>query len=230
MLKTVENGWWSRRCRRIRSRSQGWSWTAAHPPATEEYEEVDNGSTDHGPWSGEGPVVDRDFFSLLGHGLEFVEQDFGIKLAGDFGAKLVDGCGVHLTFWLLEQLSQGPGPVKPHGVDLDLLAVTGHDDVVHGPDITAQIDPDSLAWGDLYSRNRLHLWTDMIGVDLPEGIHHIRIAVQMEDLFLCLGRLSHWFFHSFEFFFCFLGGVLYVLFDFLSKMQGSVVNFFLMLV
>ncbi len=25
----------------------------------------------------------------------------------------------------------------------------------------------------------------MIGVDLPEGIHHIRIAVQTEDIFLC---------------------------------------------
>ncbi len=25
----------------------------------------------------------------------------------------------------------------------------------------------------------------MVGVDLPEGIHHICVAVQTEDLFLC---------------------------------------------
>ncbi len=25
----------------------------------------------------------------------------------------------------------------------------------------------------------------MIGVDLPEGIHHIHVTVQMEDFFLC---------------------------------------------
>ncbi len=25
----------------------------------------------------------------------------------------------------------------------------------------------------------------MVGADFPEGIHHIRIAVQTEDLFLC---------------------------------------------
>jgi hypothetical protein len=36
-------------------------------------------------------------------------------------------------------------PVEPLGVYLDLLTVIGHDDVVHGPDVTAWIDPDGLA-------------------------------------------------------------------------------------
>ncbi len=33
-------------------------------------------------------------------------------------------------------------------------------------------------------QNRLRLWTDMAGVNRPEGIHHICVAVQTEDLFL----------------------------------------------
>ncbi len=32
--------------------------------------------------------------------------------------------------------------------------------------------------------NRLRFWTDVIGIDLPEGIYHVRVAVQTEDLFL----------------------------------------------
>ena len=91
------------------------------------------------------PVADGILLGLLCHGLQFVEQDLGIKLAGDFGAKLVDGCGYHFVFWLLEQLPQGPGPVEPLGVNLNLFAVIGHDDVVHGPDVTAWIDPDCPA-------------------------------------------------------------------------------------
>ncbi len=34
------------------------------------------------------------------------------------------------------------------------------------------------------AENRLCLWTDVIGIDLPEGINHVRVAVQVEDLFL----------------------------------------------
>ena len=45
---------------------------------------------------------------------------------------------------VLEQLSQGPGPVQPFRVDRDLLAVIGRDDVVHRSDVTAWVDPDSL--------------------------------------------------------------------------------------
>ncbi len=55
-----------------------------------------------------------------------------------------DGGGAHLVLRLLEQLSQGPGPVQPFRVDRDLLAVIGRDDVVHRSDVTAWVDPDSL--------------------------------------------------------------------------------------
>ncbi len=84
-------------------------------------------------------------FSRLGHGFKFVEQDLGIKLAGDLSAELVDGRGDHLAFRLLEQLSQGPGVVEPLGVYFDLLIVISRDYVVHGPDVTTWIDPDGLA-------------------------------------------------------------------------------------
>ncbi len=66
-----------------------------------------------------------------------MEQDLGVKLARDLSAKLVDGHGDHLAFWLLKQLSQSPGSVEPLGVYINLLAVIGHDGVVHGPDVTA---------------------------------------------------------------------------------------------
>jgi len=44
-------------------------------------------------------VVD---WGLLGHGLELVEENLSVKLPGDLGAELVNGCGDHLAFWLLE--------------------------------------------------------------------------------------------------------------------------------
>jgi len=37
----------------------------------------------------------------------------------------------------------------------------------------------------MYHGNRLCLWTDVVGADLPEGIHHARIAVEAKDVFLC---------------------------------------------
>ncbi len=179
----VENRRLSWRCGGSWIWSQCWSWAATRSPATEEYEKAGDGPADHGPQRGEGPVTNGVLFSLLGHGFKFVEQNLGVELAGDLCAELVDGRGDHLISWLLKQLSQGPGPVEPLGVNLDLLTVIGRDDVVHGPDVTAWIDPDSLAWGNLHSR--LPFWTDMVGVDFLEGIHHIRIAVQREDLSLC---------------------------------------------
>jgi hypothetical protein len=90
-------------------------------------------------------VADRVLLGLLRHGLQFVEQDLSVELAINLCAKLVDGSGNHLILPFLEQLSQGPGPVEPFGVDLDLLAVIGPDDVVHGPDVTSWIDQDCLA-------------------------------------------------------------------------------------
>jgi hypothetical protein len=90
-------------------------------------------------------VTNGILFSLLGHGFKFVEQDLGVELARDLSAELVNGRGDHLAFRLLEQLSQAPGSVEPLGVYFDLLTVIGRDDVVHGPDVTAWIDPDGLA-------------------------------------------------------------------------------------
>ncbi len=74
-----------------------------------------------------------------------MEQNLSIKLARDLGAKLFNGRGNHLVFRLLEKLPQCPGPVEPFGVDLDLLAAIGLDDVVHGPNVTTGVDPDGLA-------------------------------------------------------------------------------------
>ncbi len=90
-------------------------------------------------------MADGVLLGLHCHGLQFVEQDLGVKLARDLGTKLVEGRGNHLVLGLPEQLPQGPGPVESFGVDLDLLAVIGHNDVVHGPDVTAWIEPDCSA-------------------------------------------------------------------------------------
>ncbi len=50
-----------------------------------------------------------------------------------------------LALRLLEQLWQRPCPVEPFVQDLDLFAVIGRDDVVHGLDVAAWIDPDRLS-------------------------------------------------------------------------------------
>ncbi len=47
-------------------------------------------------------MVDWDLLGLLGHGLEFVEENLGVKLPRDLGVELFDGCGDHQVFWLLE--------------------------------------------------------------------------------------------------------------------------------
>ena len=67
-----------------------------------------------------------------------------IELAGDSFPELVNRFRDLFVFRLLEELGQGPGPIKPFGVDLDLLAVIGRDDEIHGPDIAAWIDLDGL--------------------------------------------------------------------------------------
>jgi hypothetical protein len=105
-------------------------------------EKANDSPTDHHPRSGEGPVTDWFLLGLLCHGLQFVEQDLGVKLAEILVQSLLMAV-VTISFsgcWV-----QGPGPVEPFGVDLNLLAVIGHDDVVHGPDVTAWIDLDCLA-------------------------------------------------------------------------------------
>ncbi len=90
-------------------------------------------------------MVKSIFLGLLGHHLEFIDQYLGIELARDLCAESVDCRRDLLVLWLLEKLAQGPGPIQPLGMDLDLLAVVGCDDVVHGPDVTAGIDPDGLS-------------------------------------------------------------------------------------
>jgi hypothetical protein len=70
-------------------------------------------------------------------------------------------------------------------MDLNFLAVISRNDVINGPDETAWFDPDCLSGRDLCPQNRLRLWTDVVGVNLPKGIHHICDTVQTEDLFLC---------------------------------------------
>jgi hypothetical protein len=89
-------------------------------------------------------VIERFLLGLLGHGLQLVDQDLGIKLAGDSFPELVNRFRDLFVFRLLEKLGQSSGPVKPFGVDLDLLTVVGRDDVIHGPDVAAGIDLDGL--------------------------------------------------------------------------------------
>ncbi len=95
-------------------------------------------------------MVERDLLGqllgLLGHGLQFMEQNLGIEFAQNLVPELGDcrGGGDHLVLQLLEELSQSPGPVKPFRVDLDFLAAIGRDDVVHGPDVGDWVDPDCL--------------------------------------------------------------------------------------
>jgi len=89
-------------------------------------------------------VIERFFLGLLGHGLHFMDQDRSIELAGDSFPELVNRFRDLFVFWLLEELGQSPGPIEPFGVDLDLLAVVGHDDVIHGPDVAAGIDLNGL--------------------------------------------------------------------------------------
>ncbi len=89
-------------------------------------------------------MIERFLLGLLGHGLQLVDQDLGIEFAGDSFPELVNHFCDLFIFRLLEKLGQSPGPIEPFGVDLDLLAVVGRDDVIHGPDVEAGIDPDGL--------------------------------------------------------------------------------------
>jgi len=98
-----------------------------------------------GSWCGESPMADRFFLGLFGYCLQLIDHDLGVELAGYLLAESVDRLRDFLVLWLQEKLTQGPGPVEPFGVDLNLLAVVNRDDVIHGPDVATGIDPDSLA-------------------------------------------------------------------------------------
>ncbi len=82
-------------------------------------------------------MVERFLLGLLGHGLQLIDQDLGVKLARDSLLELVNRFRDLFDLRLLEKQGQSPGPVKSFGVDLDLLAVIGRDDVIHGPDVAA---------------------------------------------------------------------------------------------
>ncbi len=120
------------------------SGAATHSPAAEKQEQTDDGSPNHGSWCGESPMVEGFLLGLLGHRLQLINQELGIKLAGDSFPESVNRFGDLFVFRLLEKLAQSPGPVEPFGVELNLLAVVGRDDVIHGPDVAAGIDLDGL--------------------------------------------------------------------------------------
>ncbi len=90
-------------------------------------------------------MADWFLFGLLGHCLQLIYEDLSIELAGDLLAESVNCFRDFPVLWLLEKLTQGPSPVEPFGVDLNLLTVVGRDDVIHGPGVAAGIDLDSLA-------------------------------------------------------------------------------------
>ena len=90
-------------------------------------------------------MSERFLLSLLGHHFQLVDQNIGVESAGDSLPEPVDRFRDLFVLWLLEELSQSPGPVEPFGVDLQFLAVVGRDDVIHGPDVAAGVDSYCLA-------------------------------------------------------------------------------------
>ena len=90
-------------------------------------------------------MSERFLLGLLGHHFQLVDQNIGVESAGDSLPESVDRFRDLFVLWLLEKLSQSPGPVEPFGVDLQFLAVVGRDDVIHGPDVAAGVDSDCLA-------------------------------------------------------------------------------------
>ncbi len=81
---------------------------------------------------------------FLPQGVEVVEEHVGIKLSSDLGPEFLDGCCDNLILGLLEKFAQSSGPIKPLGVNLNVLRLIGHDDVVHGPDVTTGVEIDRL--------------------------------------------------------------------------------------
>jgi len=77
--------------------------------------------------------------------LQLIYEDLGVELAGYLLAESVDCFRDFPVLQLLEKLTQGPSPVEPFGVHLNLLTVLGRDDVIHDPDVAAGIDLDSVA-------------------------------------------------------------------------------------
>ncbi len=85
------------------------------------------------------------YFGFLHHRLQLLDKDVSVESACDLVPESVDGGEDHFALGLLEKLWQRPGPFKPIVQDLYLFAVIGRDDVTHGPDVAAGVDPDCLA-------------------------------------------------------------------------------------
>ncbi len=84
-------------------------------------------------------------FGLQRHLLEFVDQRVRIELPGDPLLELLDGLRDLFVFWLLEELSDRPGPVQPFGVNLSFFSVISGDEVIHRSDVTALTDSDCFS-------------------------------------------------------------------------------------
>jgi len=128
-------------------------------------------------------VVELIGLGLQRHLLELVDQCVRVELPRDPLPELFDRLRDLFVFWLLEELSDRPGPVQPFGVDLGFFSIISGDEVIHCSHVAPWTDPDCFAGRDLNGRNRLRFWTDVVGIDFPLGIYHICIAVQAEDLF-----------------------------------------------
>ena len=104
---------------------------------------------------------------LQRHLLELVDQGVRVELPRDPLPELFDRLRDLFVFWLLEELSDRPGPVQPFGVDLSFFSIISGDEVIHCSHVAAWTDPDCFAGGDLNGRNRLRFWTDVVGINLP---------------------------------------------------------------
>ncbi len=82
---------------------------------------------------------------LQSHLLELVDQRVRVELPGDPLPELLDRFRDLFVFWLLEKLSDRPGPVQPFGVDLGFFSVISCDEVIHCSDVAAWTDPDCFA-------------------------------------------------------------------------------------
>ncbi len=81
---------------------------------------------------------------FLHQGIELVEKHVSGKLSSDLGLEFLHGRCDDLILGLLEKFAQSPGPIKQLGVDLNVLGLISHDDVVHGPDVTSGVELDCL--------------------------------------------------------------------------------------
>jgi hypothetical protein len=117
----------------------------AQSPTAAKQEEGNDSFSDHGPWNREIPVVELLGLGFQRHLLEFVDQRVRVELSGDPLPELLDRFHDLFVFWLLEKLSDRPGPVQPFGVDLGFFSVISSDEVIHCSNVAAWTDPDCFS-------------------------------------------------------------------------------------